>query len=1851
MSITRWAAAGLGLGLILGGAYVFRGRRAQGAPKLAEPAPVWKSVIAAHTSGVVSRKSRLFVRFQSDVFPAEAEGKPANGVVSVTPPVDGEPVVSGSRELVLVPKSDLEGGAFYVVRVRGGSAPGLPAEAGDYEFSFQVMPRDFSVTLDGLVRGNGPDDTWQVGGTVTTSDAEEPSAVEGLLTATFEGDRLPVQWTHPASTNAHGFTVSGIRRLPRTRKLWLRWNGRPISARRDETRELEITGDGVFKLAEVRAVQGEGQHVAVYFSDALRPGQDLKGLVSLEPGPFTTRVEGNVLRLYPQSRVVGAATVTLEAALAGSRGLALGKRQTQTVSFPGQKPQLRFAGQGAILPGDEVLSLPFETLNVNSVQVTAFRVYSKNIGQFLQTNAIEGESELDRVGRFLWRKTVTLPKGGADQWQRHFFDASELSKQDPGGLFRLTLSIGRGDSAYACGEEQRRVPLPPEAKLASHDDLNSAEASSWDSAESGNNPDGSGFGDRDDPCKDAYYRYAAGVKAARNFLASNIGLLAKRDRSGKLHVVATDIRTAKAAAGVVVTAYNFQNQAIGSGETTGEGFLTMAPSGKPFYLAAKKGGDRGYLKVTDGAALPVGHFDVGGEQVQEGIKGFVYGERGVWRPGDEVRLVFILQDQENAIADGHPATLRLFDPKGQLAQTITNNKPVGDFYRFDLRTPEDAPTGAWTAKVQLGGSEFSKEVRIETVMPNRLKMSLDVGGEAIFARDGAATARLSSSWLHGAKAAGLKADVSVQLAPIPTRFTRSADHVFDDPTRELTSGLRAIFEGVLDAEGKASFPVALETEKAAPGALSAQFVTRVFEPGGAFSMSRESKVFHPYPRYVGLKLPKGDQARNMLLTDRKHKVSLAALDARGEPVPASRVKVALYKVAWKWWWEKSGGALPSFESGEHSTAVQEGSAAVRDGRGAWEFEVKYPEWGRYLVRACDEEGGHCAGQIVYIDWPGWAGRAQEQSGPGASMLMAQPDKPEYSIGETATIRLPEATQGELLLTLENGSRVLSRRWVKAASGIGEVKVPITREMAPTVYASLSLIQPHADKRNDRPVRLYGILPLKVTDPRTVLAPSIASAEEWKPESAAKVTVTEASGRPMAYTLAIIDEGLLGLTNFQTPDPHAHFYKKEGLGVVTWDLYDSVINSYGAELDRLLALGGGDDLGRLGGRNTQAQRFPPVVRVLGPFHLEAKASATHEVALPPYVGAVRAMVVAGKGGAYGRAQKEVFVRQPLMVQATLPRVVGPGEEMTMPVTAFALKDGLGDVAVTVDPGTLFEVAGARTKGLHFKGTGEKLAFFRVKSPTSAGQGVLRVSAASGPHAARSETTLSVRLPNPVTVRHVHGVIEPGQSWEQAVVPHGLPGTGGATLEVSAVPPLNLEERLGSLIRYPHGCAEQTTSAAFPQAVLPGLVRMDETAARQAESNVRAGLERLRQFQIPSGGFVYWPGAPGEADGWVTNYIGHFLVEAERRGFTAPGAMRAQWALFQRNRAQAWAPAAGTVGTLEQAYRLFTLALAGEPELGAMNRLRESELPPAARWTLAAAYFLAGVKDAAQALAGGAGIDPGPGLSEGTYPSPLRDQAMILLGAAVQGDYARGRPAAERVSKSLAGPEWHDTHSLAYSLVAMSRLYEGEKAGQGVRYELFDGSGGPETIHSPKPIDARDLGRLGREGGRVRVRNSGDRRLFVTLGVKGVPAAGTEDDAAQGLKLDVRYETPKGETLEVGRLEQGAEIVARVTLVNPGAAKLENVALTHLAPSGWEIHNSRWNGAGDRAAEGLDYQDVRDDRIYSYLSLGPGESRTITARFTAAYPGRFYLPAVSAEPMYDGATHARARGRWIQVGRTL
>ncbi|MGN6511420.1 MAG: alpha-2-macroglobulin family protein, partial [Chitinophaga sp.] len=850
----------------------------------------------------------------------------------------------------------------------------------------------------------------------------------------------------------------------------------------------------------------------------------------------------------------------------------------------------------------------------------------------------------------------------------------------------------------------------------------------------------------------------------------------------------------------------------------------------------------------------------------------------------------------------------------RLNQHITLN----GVYSFHTATDADAPTGSWLAKVKVGGAVFTKNLRIETVKPNRLKVRLDFGNKTALVKDESPKGTLTAAWLFGAPAQSLKAKVDVSLTSSRTAFPKFDGYSFDDPTERFSTENKTIFDATLNENGTAPVSARIPVGERAPGVLKANFEVKVFEPGGDFSIDHFSMPYHVFDTYVGVAAPQGDRLTGMLVTDKTHQVSIVNIDANGKLVSGSReVEVQLYKIRWRWWWDESDNDYSNFTDDNYNQLLQTQKVTLTNGKGTWPLLVHEPSWGRFLIRVKDLRSGHITGQSVYIDWPNYAERLQKENPAEAAMLVFTSNKTKYSVGEDVVLTIPSSEGGRGLISIESGSKVLKTDWIGTEKGQTVYRFKAEKNMAPNIYVNVSLLQPHAQTANDLPIRMYGTIPILVEDPNTILKPVVSLPSTLRPETGASISVSESSGKAMTYTIAIVDEGLLDLTRFKTPDPHAAFYAREALGVKTWDLFDFVIGAWGADLERILSIGGDESLNR-NASTAKANRFKPVVQFMGPFYLGKGENRTHNFTLPSYIGSIKAMVVAGQEGAYGNAERTASVKKPLMLLATVPRVLGPGETIQLPVTVFGLEPHVRQASVTLSSNPYFEVVGESTKQVSFPKPGEQLVYFDVKIRSQVGIGKFKIVAVSGKERAEENVELDVRNPNPYVTNVIEHTLEPGASWDDSFMPVGMPGTNSGTREVSTIPALNLGKRLEYLIQYPHGCVEQITSGVFPQLVLGNITDLSERQKQAIERNIKAGVQRLRGFQLTDGGMGYWPGASA-ADEWSTNYAGHFMLEAQAAGYTLPPGFLDQWKKYQRNKAQSWSPSSYTYygGDLVQA----------------------------------------------------------------------------------------------------------------------------------------------------------------------------------------------------------------------------------------------------------------------------------------------------------------------------------------------
>lgn len=1815
--------------------------------------PAFNPDVAAFTSGLISNGSVVTVRLSRDM-PGEfsGPGMVEEGVFVFEPLLRGSTWRVDSRTIEFRPEARMESGRKYTVKFRLSKVFPDERKLQDFVFSFHTIPMDLEFDLKGLKAYQDQDLSKNaLSGTIKASDHIDGEVLEKMVSASQGNRSLPIIWQHEGDGKTHSFAIDSVWRRDKTEAVLIRWENKELKLKGEK--EFAVPAPGDFVLTEHKVVQQPEQYILLRFSDPLRINQDLDGLIHLDNGSqlrFT--IDHNEIKAFPQVRQSGTMILYLEPGIQNAAGYKFPGRMNLSLNFEELKPAIRLSGNGVILPESNGLMFPFEAVNLKAVDVKVVKIYEDNVGQFLQVNTLGSARELKRAGRLIVKRTIQLIPNrpiNFGEWNAFSLDLTNLIKAEPGAIYRVELSFRRSYSMYPCSGQAEEV-------LTGNEEPDEAEMAYWDAEDGYYDYDYEyeyyDWYEKDDPCTDSYYNYYE-RKVARNVLASNLGIIAREGTDRSMLFVVTDLRTTESLSGVKLDIFNFQNRLLASLTTGSDGTASVKLEETPYLLIAGKDKQRGYLKLDKGSALSYSQFDVSGTQTLKGIKGLIYGERGVWRPGDSIYLHFILEDKSGTLPPDHPVSLEFTDPRGKLRTKLTRTSGLNGFYSFRLATRPEDETGTWNARVSIAGESFYHPVRVETIKPNRLKINLGFPGDRIGSDYEKTRANLEVKWLHGAPAGNLKARVDLLLQDAATVFEGYSGYTFNDLTKKFIQTEQTIYDGTLDVAGRAGFVPDLSAGSSAPGNLRAVFITRAFEEGGDFSTDRISIPFSPYKGYTGIRPPETDRY-GMLVTDTAQVYSVVTLTEEGKPVGRKNLDVKVYKLEWSWWWHASEADLGAYSGNSYykpvyTAKLQTGS----DGKGTFGFRVNYPEWGRYLVIVNDPSTGHSTSLVSYFDWPGYAGRASRRDPQAAGILSFSSDKTKYNAGETATIRIPGSEKSRIFLSIENGTKVLNHYWIKASGEETSFSFTVTADMAPNVYINACLLQPHGQTANDLPIRMYGVIPILVEDKNTKLEPLVNVAEVLRPETTAELRVKEKSGKEMTYTLAMVDEGLLDLTRFRTPDPWGHFYAREALGVRSYDFYDLVMGAYGGRIDGIFSIGG-DEEGDGGEAKKSANRFPPVVRVAGPFQLKAGKENVHKMDVPNYVGSVRIMVVAGQKGAYGSYEKAVPVRKPLMVLATLPRVLGPGEEVDLNATVFAMEEKIRNVELKLTHSEHF-TSESSEKQLSFEGIGDKTASFRLKVKELTGTGKVKIEARSGKEEAWSETELEIRNPNPPVTTYTYGIIEPGESWEKEVILPGMKGQNTGMVEVSSIPPFDLGRRLKFLLQYPYGCIEQTTSAAFPQLYLEDVMDVTDHFRQKVQGNVQAGIDRIGLFQLSSGGMSYWPGGTIEND-WGTSYAGHFLLEAREKGYEVPQRWIDSWLGYQSKTAKNWTgrqyESAYHLRDLElmQAYRLYTLALAGKPETGAMNRLRERpNLSNQAIWRLAAAYALAGQKETAQKISQGlSAVTEDYPSSPYTYGSGVRDQALILETMQLLGMKEQAVPLLLELSGSLSSDRWMSTQSTAYSLIAITSVLGKDKTSKSISFDYGRGSGKTEHHATQKPVAQLEQEFKMQESERYRIANKGTGTLFVRISTTGIPLTGRETAVSSNLRMEVHYFDMKGKSLDVRRLEQGRDFMAVVRITHPGNLGYYNdLALNQIFPSGWEISNQRLLETETGGYDQPDYQDIRDDRVYSFFNLYPGRQISFAVKLTAAYTGRYYLPGISCGAMYRDDIQAMVPGTWVEV----
>lgn len=1791
--------------------------------------------ISAHTSGTVSAYTPVKIYFTRDMVAKEQTGVTVSEkIFEISPSVDGIASWVQPNVLEFAPKKPFENGESYKVTIDLSEVVDS-LNVDDYVFSFDIIKQNFTVDIEGLTPVDMKTaELLRVYGNVALADKASDEVVKKILVASVNKKDYPVKWTADNSGRYYNFTIDSIPRAESQQILKIAYDGEAIGVDYKGETTYKIPSKDEFVLTGYRVQQHPEQQVKLYFSDAVKRYQDLNGLIRfVDIKDYKIDVAGNVVIVQPTSRQKITDELRLSKGIVSASGKTSDRDTTFTIVFEELKPAVRSKTDQVILPpGPRGALFAFEAVNLRAVDVRVFRVFENNVIQFLQVNNFSSNYELNRVGKPVFQQTVVLDQyANTDlgQWNTFYLDLSKIVAKEPSALYHVQISYRKENAIVQCDEEGgvAKAEIAPESFWNQFGYYSYSDDYSWS--------------ERDNPCSQGYYGFKKAM--VQNFMVSDLGIIAKMGLNKDIHVFVTSISQSTILANAKVDILDYQQQVIASATTDSDGRAFFSNPKDPYFVRVSDGTSIGYLRLEESEALSYSHFPTDGETVRDGIKGYIYNERGVYRPGDTIHTGFMLHDLGGNLPDRMSITFELYNARGQQVAVKTVDRNTTDHYLLHFPTQTDDETGSWRVRVLAGSNTFEKSVSVETVKPNRLKLNIDlVDGIVDDVNKGM---DIKVAWLHGATVSDLKFTVDAAASMATLKFDKWPGFEFNHQEHRLSTSPEQYYTGKLDAAGAAHIRGFSPDGGELPSKLFISYFFKVFENNGNFSIASKRHEYFPYDSYVGLRLPEPNGRYNMYKTDSDIAVELTAVDTKGEKLSIPvRAKVKLYKVSWSWWWQNDDDF--GYYYNRYKKLVKTDYVNVENGVGTYNLSVGRDDWGRYLVEVTNLRNNQVSSKFMYFDWPSIVGRGNRPEGVSQNMLRFATEKQDYETGDDVKLSFPTAGGGKALVSIENGYKVIETYWVDTQEEETSFSFKAKPEMTPNCYINVHYIQQYNRTQNDLPLRLYGVTGINVTDPDTKLKPLVEMDEEVENGKTFEIAVSEQSGKPMNYTIAIVDEGLLALTNFQTPNPYAHFFSHEALGVMTYDIFDWVIGAFSTTIERVIGIGGGADADR-DPSQVADQRFKPVVVVKGPFTLDKNKKAVHKITLPPYIGEVRTMIIARNEQAFGKAERYTKVKAPLMVAVTAPRMLVMNDKFMLPVNVFRDQKSTGSVELVIKHDENLQVMNPKQTVKFASGETEKMVFFECTTGKSVGNTRFNVMASDGSHTAEEALFIEVYNPSPMVYKVSHVQLKDKETKTIAAEPIGVNGTNGLTAEFATMPPFNLYKHFDYLLNYPHGCIEQTVSGVFGLVKAPKILQIDETRKEKMKVKIGEALAKLSKFQTESGGFAYWPGGQDVTE-WGTNYAGHFMAIAEKEGYSINKQLYNRWERYQKTMAKNWVDN-GPTSRYNQAYRLYTLALAGQAQIGAMNRMMNIEnLSVPIAWRLAAAYAIAGREKAAQKLVKSITIDNIHPI-EGTYGSSLREQAMMLQTL----DYLKKDTEAMdlilSMSESMSDDRWHSTQTRGWVLYTVADFYSKRNVARNIAVNYTINNGKQSSINSSMHVLNVDFPFEFSLSQNIAFTNVSGGDVYLQMINQGKPLPSKQEASSSALFLTVDYFDVNGNKIDVNNMTQTTDFVARIKVKHPGLkGRYENLALTFTAPGGWEIINTRFTEFdGTNSESSYTFRDFRDTQVMTYFDLSTGEERTFYIPLNATYPGTFYKASVSCEAMYDHMINARSEANFVTV----
>lgn len=1581
----------------------------------------------------------------------------------------------------------------------------------------------------------------------------------------------------------------------------LKTPGSEYSAK-DLTFETAIPDKNDFRILSAEAeYDSEEPFIHVYTNQTVgSKTDDLKKLISFTPAiNFTVEALEYGFKVSGQFSTEQAYKLTVNRNLKGIFGGTLKSDSEHTMAFGEVQPTIQFTAKKAIyLSNKGNKNIGMRILSIPKVNIKVYKVYQNNLLAYLresgELNASLYEEEYYEGGYFYG----DFANFGDLIYEKDYI-TTDLKKAEGAYLFNLNIPDNRPFKGIYVVQVQSLTDQ-------------------W-------------------------------VRASKVVSLSDVGLIAKQG-SNEVLVFANSILTAQPLSGIDVTLVSTNNQDVYTLKTDASGVARFAdidkkaPGFRVGMITALQGEDFNYMHFTQ-TEVSTSRYEVGGLRENEtGLQAFIYGDRDLYRPDETMYIKTVVRDQAWNTVKGLPIKLKIMLPNGKAFLNKKGVLSAQGTFEASVKIPTSTVTGAYTVEIYSANDVLlnSKNINVEEFVPDRIKVNTSLDKEV--ANIGSAV-KFSAQALNmfGPPARNRKWETELSLTRKEVFFKDLPDFMFSLTGRSDISFESELHNGTTDEEGRFTVNMEIPNTYKNVGLLEGKIYSTVFDESGRAVNRLNRFDILTQPALFGI-------GKFDYYVDLRSSINLPliAVNHKGQVASNAKARIQVVRYEWQNVLERDTYSNNYRYVSQKKENIMVDKVLTISGRtSSYPFVPNIA--GEYEVRLMPEntDGSSYVGRTFSAyEWGAAQSTSFEVNREG--QVDIEFNKDSYNTGDEAELLFKTPFKGRLLVTVER-NKVFDHFVLETDNKTATLKLPIKKEYLPNIYVAATLIK--AMDNSAIPLTVaHGYRNLRVDGTEHQIKLAIKAPQNSRANAKQEIVVqTDRAQSEVEVTVAVVDEGILILKNYNTPDPYGFFFQQRALEVSSFDLYPRLFpelkpmsRNYGAD---------GYNMGKR--LNPLAnKRIKPLAFWSGTLKTDANGTARYTVNLPQFSGEVRIMAVAVKDGAFGSAEAHMKIADPMVVSTSLPLFMSPGDEVLVPVTLTNTTAKNAEVTAKITVTGALELTGDAAQTVGVSANGEQQVLFRAKAKNQIGTAAVKIEVNALGEKFTETVDLTVRPSTSLLKSSGTGMVEAGKSANVDLAKDYLTSSVEAKLIVSRSPAVELSREMAYLVRYPYGCVEQTTSTAFPQLYLaelmPAVSDGNTMGIRNATANVQEAIRRLQTMQLYNGGLSYWQGGTEET-WWGSVYAAHFLIEARKAGYDVEAGfldnlMGYLVSKVKKKSTEEYYYFDATdvrklrrIAPKETFYSLYVLGIAGRPDASTMNYYKSNQqlLALDSKYLLAATYLLMGDRPSYQRLlpAGFTGERSQTALG-GSFYSFIRDEA-IALNALIEADPQSNQIGimARHLSQQLRQSRYYNTQEAAFSLLALGKLAKKANASPGTATIYADGK-------KVADLNGASL-TLGKEvaGKKVKIDVAGG-PLYYFWEMEGLNTTGAYVEEDNFLRVRREYYDRRGARLNTSTFAQNDLVVVKLTLQSTGGT-VPNVVITDMLPAGLEVENPRISVIPGmdwiKGAANPEHFDFRDDRVNLFATATP-ETKSFYYVCRAVTRGTFRLGPVSADAMYNGEYHS-------------